>query len=92
MKLEVGATYYRIMYADPILTMPALRPLVFVGKQIFDDSDLETYYFQGTVSYVRFGELGKGEIAAEDIQVFESRKAEIRISIVTLEMAVKEVT
>lgn len=55
--LEVGATYYRIAYADVAQTMPSIEPLVYAGLNIFGSASDEPakYYFQDTVSVVRFG-------------------------------------
>jgi hypothetical protein len=52
---EVGKTYYYLTYADPGLTMPGLNPVVYVGKNIFGDEKEDTYYFQDTPSFTRFG-------------------------------------
>ena|SRR5213595_1158092 len=57
-QLELGATYFRIAYADVAQTMPSVEPLVYVGMNIFgsppDGSDAK-YYFQDAVSVVQFG-------------------------------------
>lgn len=55
--LEVGATYYRITYADVAQTIPGIEPLVYAGMNISDPpSDKSAkYYFQDAVSVVRFG-------------------------------------
>ncbi|CAN7503786.1 hypothetical protein LJR066_003318 [Acidovorax sp. LjRoot66] len=55
--LEIGATYYRITYADVSQTMPGIEPLVYAGMNISDPPSDESanYYFQDVVSVVRFG-------------------------------------
>lgn len=55
--LEIGVTYYQITYADVAQTMPGVEPMVYAGMNLFDPpSDGSTrYYFQDTVSVVRFG-------------------------------------
>jgi hypothetical protein len=63
-----GKTYYRLTFADPDLTLPGVEPLVFVGLVQTDDDEDETYCFQDTVSFVRFGYVtehtGGEELAA----------------------------
>ncbi|MBB6562104.1 hypothetical protein HNP48_004813 [Acidovorax soli] len=55
--LEVGATYYRITYADVAHTMPGIEPMVYAGMNLFDPppDGSARYYFQDAVSVVRFG-------------------------------------
>ena len=55
--LEIGVTYYQITYADVAQTMPGIEPLVYAGLNIFGSASDEPakYYFQDTVSVVRFG-------------------------------------
>lgn len=54
----LGATYYGLTFADRDHTMPGVEPMVYVGINLtIEDgsaSDI-TYYFQTTVSYMRFG-------------------------------------
>jgi hypothetical protein len=52
---EVGKTYYYLTYADPGFTMPGLDPVVYVGKNIVGDEQEDSYYFQDTPSFTRFG-------------------------------------
>ncbi len=57
-ELVVGATYYRVTYSDPGLTMIGVQPLVYIGTNPCGESngtELE-YYFQDTVSYTWGGE------------------------------------
>lgn len=56
--LKVGCVYYRITYADPQLTVPAVEPIVFIGTGAFDfraRSREPVYTFQDTVSFSRSG-------------------------------------
>lgn len=55
--LEIGATYYRIAYADVAQTMPGIEPLVYAGMSISGPPSDESakYYFQNAVSVVQFG-------------------------------------
>jgi hypothetical protein len=49
-----GSTYFRLTYADPSMTMPGVRPLVYIGSNIFPDdaASAETiHYFQDAVSF-----------------------------------------
>ena len=91
MKLEIGTTYYHLTYADPGLSMPGIEPLVYIGKEILDDSDPDTHQFQDTISFVRFGRLGEGRKDAEDIYTFTHHEKEIGNSIITLEMVAEEI-
>lgn len=57
-QLELGATYFRMAYADVAQTMPSVEPLVYVGVNIFGsppDGAPAKYYFQDVVSVLRFG-------------------------------------
>ena len=60
MELEKGKTYYMLTYADPDFTMPGVQPMVYIGMNAYlrclEDSR-DTYQFQDTVSYVRFGSV-----------------------------------
>jgi hypothetical protein len=51
--LKAGCAYYRVTYADPDLTIPGVRPMIYVGPNIFPDDDPASvvYYFQDTVSH-----------------------------------------
>lgn len=55
--LEIGATYFRITYADVAQTMPNVEPLVYVGLNLFGtpSDGSAKYYFQDAVSVVQFG-------------------------------------
>ncbi|MBV7544395.1 hypothetical protein [Acidovorax sp. sic0104] len=55
--LEIGATYYRIAFADVAQTMPSIEPLVYAGVNIFNlpSGRSDKYYFQDAVSVVKFG-------------------------------------
>lgn len=55
--LEVGATYFRITYADIDCTMPSVEPLVYAGTNLFGQplEGEDQYYFQDPVSVIRFG-------------------------------------
>jgi len=58
MELQKGRTYYVITFADRDFTMPGIDPVVYIGKNAFIkclENDRDTYQFQDTVSFVRFG-------------------------------------
>ncbi|WP_428243515.1 hypothetical protein [Gynuella sp.] len=85
MNLEIGVTYYRLTFADAKMTMPGLEPVVYVGKNLFDEpTSEEVYYFQNTVSVVRFGILGGNE----DVYVEAFKKDDLGSSVTTLEQAI----
>lgn len=50
--LKTGAAYYRLTYADPGLTVSAVKPMIYVGTNIFpeDDPGSVVHYFQDTIS------------------------------------------
>jgi len=60
-ELEYGVTYYQVTFADPKLTMPGLKPMIYIGKNIFSNEKEDTYYFQDTVSVICFGLVGEAE-------------------------------
>ena len=85
MNLEIGTTYYRLTFADPKQTMPGLKPMVYVGLNIFSEPGEEnTYYFQDTVSACRYGLLGEGE----NVVVYSFKPKELGVDIITLAEAV----
>jgi hypothetical protein len=51
--LKISSAYYRVTYADTALTIPGVKPMVYVGTNISDDDDPKDaiYYFQDTVSH-----------------------------------------
>lgn len=86
--LEIGATYYRVTYADPGFTMPGLKPMVYVGKNIAGDESEDMYYFQDTISVQLSGLLGT-ETNTEECKVSTFTENEIGKNIVRLEEAFK---
>ncbi len=65
MKLDYGATYYRVTYADPQRSMPGLTPLIYVGDNLVGDESDKTHYFQDTVSVTIFGLVGEAKDTTE---------------------------
>lgn len=85
---EYGSTYYQITYADVDLTMPGIQPMVYVGLNIFDDENEDTYYFQDTVSVIRFGLLEEAEETSE-IRVMSCLKKHFGSEVVTIDQLPK---
>lgn len=88
--LEYGQTYYQITYADPTLTMPSLKPMVYLGKNFFSNEKEDTHYFQDTVSVLIFGRVT--EVAdTTDCTVSSCTEEEIGSDILSLEEAIAEI-
>lgn len=88
--LEYGQTYYQISYADPKLTMPGLKPMVYLGKNLFGTEKENTHYFQDTVSVLIFG-LVTGVTDTTDCTVSSCTEEEIGTDILSLEEAIAEI-
>jgi len=53
-----GHTYFRVVFVDHEMRIPELTPLVFIGRNLFDN-DADALYFQDAASYlagIRFGD------------------------------------
>ena len=74
--LEIGRTFYRLTFADRELTMPAVEPLVFLGR-VTDDGGTQGFVFQDTASYLRFGSGLEGEEQHEEIALYFMPEADI---------------
>jgi len=84
--LEIGNTYYQITYSDPGLTMPGIKPVVFIGNNIFEENDEDLHYFQDTVSYVKYGVATKADLFESiNCSVISFKNNEVGVSIVELE-------
>jgi hypothetical protein len=89
--LVVGQTYYWLTYADPDWTMPGLKPMVYVGRNLFGSAtEAEQLYFQDTVSVVLSG-LASAESFGGQAEVFPVSPSEVGRSMVTLQEAAKQV-
>ena len=84
--VEYGTTYYQVTYADPKLTMPGLKPMVYIGKNIFGNEKEESFYFQDSVSVIVFGLIGEAA-ETENCQVSSFTAKDFGISIVSLDEA-----
>ena len=91
MNPEYGATYYRVTYADPNLSMPGIEPLVYIGENIFGDEDEPTYYFQDAVSVLVVGRVGEATDTKE-CRVSSFSGSELGTSIVDIDLAVRVLT
>ena len=86
MKLEYGTTYYQVTYADPKLSMPGLKPMVYVGDNIFGDGGDAVHYFQDTVSVLIFGLIGEAK-ETTDCRVSSFSDDELGVTIVDIDEA-----
>ncbi len=91
MELEYGATYYLVTYADPQLSMPGLKPMVYVGDNLFGEHDEGTHYFQDTVSVLIFGLVGEAK-ETTDCRVSSFSHDDLGESIVDIDAAAALVT
>ena len=96
--LQPGHAYYRVTYADDELTIPGVRPMIYVGSNIFPDDDPASvmYYFQDTVSHSRLGSVADAandwknpEVEAE---VFPHTAADVERDVLTLAEVVVALT
>ena len=93
MRLVRGRTYYKLTYSDPALTMPGVEPMVYIGKNAFLEvvgETEDTYQFQDTVSFVRFGYVTDTD-KKDECFVEPFRKEQLGTDILTLEQAHKAV-
>ncbi len=88
--LEYGQTYYQIVYADPMLTMPSLKPMVYLGKNFFGTENEDTHYFQDTISVLIFG-LVTEVTDTTDCKVSSCTEDEIGTDALSLEEAIVEI-
>lgn len=88
--LEYGQTYYQITYADPKLTMPALKPMVYLGKNFFGTEKEDTHYFQDTISVLVFGRVTE-VTDTTDCKVSSCAEDEIGVDMLSLEEAIAEI-
>ena len=56
-----GDVYYRATYPDPTMFYPTLQAFVYVGKNLSDEDDGDTWYFQFADSYVRDGSIRESD-------------------------------
>jgi len=54
-----GEVYYRLTFPDAGLRYPQVESFVFVGKNLSDEDQEETWYFQFADSYAKSGSILK---------------------------------
>ena len=96
--LKPGDAYYRATFADSDRTIPGVRPMIYVGSNIFPDDDPTsvTYYFQDTVSYSRLGPITDAandwkELEVET-EVYPHAEEEVERDVLTLAEVVVALT
>ncbi len=52
-----GDVYYRITYPDREMLFPRIESFVFVGKNLSEEDEEETCYFQLSRSFAKFGSV-----------------------------------
>ncbi|MEW8340410.1 MAG: hypothetical protein AB2708_11225 [Candidatus Thiodiazotropha taylori] len=85
MDLEVGRTYYMVTFADAEQTMPGIKPLIYVGENLLaeEKQSNDSFCFQDTVSFQRFGAFTEAE-KTEDCSVQQFSRTEVGTSVVDL--------
>ena len=89
--LVYGTTYYRVTYADPYLTMPGLKPMVYLGKNLFGNETKDTHYFQDTVSVAHYGLL-KEAMDKPKCDIYSCLEEDVGIDILSLDEAASAVS
>lgn len=56
-----GEVYFRITYPDPGFLYPRIESFVYVGMNLSDEDDEDTWYFQFADDYARNGSFLTGE-------------------------------
>jgi hypothetical protein len=51
-QLLAGQGYFSVGFLDEAMLVPHLEPLVFLGKDLFEDTDAAGFYFQDGASYL----------------------------------------
>ena len=56
---RVSGAYYRLTWSDSALTIPGVKPFIFVGLNISadDTANRPQYYFQDTLSHAQRGSV-----------------------------------
>jgi hypothetical protein len=89
--LQEGTAYYRLTFADANRTIPGVQPMIYVGANIFpdDDSTVQIYYFQDTISHLWRGAVTSAthDTKHPEIEavVFPHTERELQSDILTLE-------
>ena len=56
-----GDVYFRIVYPDAELSIPIIQSFVFVGINLSDEDDEDTWYFQFADDYAKHGNFLESE-------------------------------
>ena len=92
--LEIGQAYYRLTYADPDQTIPGLTPMIYISDDLFptDMPDIQTYFFQDTVSYRLIGSAADSESSRSEsdiqIQIYTATAGQLGNSVLELREAI----
>ena len=54
---SVGDVYFRLVYPDADLLYPLIQSFVFVGMNLSEEDDEETWYFQFAEDYAKYGSI-----------------------------------
>ena len=49
-----------VTYSDVAMCFPIIESYVFLGKNLSDENLVDTWYFQSTTDYSRYGSASKG--------------------------------
>jgi hypothetical protein len=88
--LTIGASYYRLAFADAARTIPGVTPMIYVGVNVFPDDDTSTsvYYFQDIVSFSALGSVASSDYDSKradvEAQVFPYTNSDLASEIMTL--------
>ena len=56
-RFVVGEVYFRVKYGERLHKYPLIDSFVFVGKNLSDEDQEDTWYFQFADSYAKFGSV-----------------------------------
>lgn len=70
----VGEVYFEILYPDREQKYPVIETLVYIGKNVFGDEKVDTWYFQPSESYARYGSILESEEGDRKIIELQSDK------------------
>ena len=96
--LTIGASYYRLAFADSARTIPGVTPMIYIGVNIFPDDDPTTpvYYFQDTASFSGLGSVASADYDSKrgdvEAQVFPYADSDLASEVMTLGEIVASLT
>lgn len=66
-ELVEGAVYFIVTFLDTEMRIPSLEPLVFIGRNLEEDSNSPAFYFQDAASFFEGGSAYKdAPVASSD--------------------------